>query len=169
MGMATDLEGASERFAELFPEIYLRLHARKDRSSLRVTPQMWAMLQHLAMAGPLTVTEAAAHFERAQSVVSGTVDALCEKGLLERMTDARDRRRTLVWLTEDGQDLLVKERRVLDGARLARAMARLSASEQNGLLDGMAALVRACSAVAEDERRVHEPKQRVTEKKEKKR
>ncbi len=77
----------SERFADLFPEVYSRLHSRKERSATRVTPQMWAVLQHLAMAGPLTVTEAA-HFERSQSVVSETVDALCKKDLVERMPDA---------------------------------------------------------------------------------
>ena len=139
-----------ERFAALFPEIYLRLHARKDRAALRVTPQMWAMLQHLAMAGPLTVTEAAEHFGRAQSVVSETVDTLCEKKLLERVRDARDRRRTLVWLTDEGHAFLANERRVLDDERLARAMARLSAEHRRGLLEGMAALVEACDALAKD-------------------
>jgi DNA-binding MarR family transcriptional regulator len=131
------------RFHDLFPEIYLRFHVRRERDATRVTPQMWAMLQHFALAGPLTVTEAAEHFDRAQSVVSETVDALCEKGLLERMTDARDRRRTLVWLTEEGHAFLARERRILDDARLAKAMARLSPAERRGLLHGMEALVRA--------------------------
>src|SRR5688500_6080538 len=141
----------SERFADLFPQVYLRLHARKDRTRTKVTPQMWAVLQHLAMAGPLTVTEAAAHFGRAQSVVSETVDTLCEKNLLERMRDERDRRRTLVWLTEAGQAFLAKEQRVLDDERLALAMARLPPATRRGLLDGMAALVAAAGAVP------HEP------------
>jgi DNA-binding MarR family transcriptional regulator len=112
---------------------------------------MWAMLQHLAMAGPLTVTEAAAHFGRAQSVVSETIDGLCAKHLLERMPDARDRRRTLVWLTDEGHAFLTSERRVLDDERLARAMARLSATERTALIEGMTALVRACDALAVDE------------------
>jgi DNA-binding MarR family transcriptional regulator len=142
-----------ERFADLFPEIYLRLHARKARSATRVTPQMWAILQHFAMAGPLTVTEAAAHFGRAQSVVSETVDALCEKNLLERMRDARDRRRTLVWLTDAAHVFLVKERRVLDPDRLGRAMRRLSASQRRGLLDGMEALLRECDATRTEKNR----------------
>ena len=142
-GMTARADG--ERFAGLFPEVYLRFHARKDRDATRVTPQMWAMLQHFALAGPLTVSEAATHFERAQSVISESVDALVDKGLLERMTDERDRRRTLVWLTDEGQAFLVRERRVLDETRLANAMARLSPAERQGLVEGMEALLRAAT------------------------
>lgn len=140
------MHDAASRFAELFPEIYLRLHARKDRRAARLTPQMWAVLHHLAMAGPLTVTECAAHFDRAQSVITETFDALERKGLLERMRDARDRRRTLVWLTDAAQDAMAKERRVLDDERLAYAIGKLDARVQAGLIAGMEALVRACDA-----------------------
>jgi DNA-binding MarR family transcriptional regulator len=146
----SDSDGSSARFAQLYPEIYLRLHLRKDRSSTRVTPQMWAVLQHLAMAGPLTVTEASAHFDRAQSVVSETIDALCAKNLLERMRDERDRRRTLVWLTDHGQAFLTNERRVLDEVRLAQAMQRLSPAQRRGLIAGVTALVEACDALRID-------------------
>jgi DNA-binding MarR family transcriptional regulator len=170
--MAT-AEKDGERFADLFPEVYLRLHARKDRASTRVTPQMWGMLQHLAIAGPLTVSEAAAHFDRAQSVVSETIDALCDKGLLERMRDARDRRRTLVWLTDEGHAFLSRERRVLDDVRVALAMAKLSQAERSGLLEGMAALVRACDALAVQRaptaKRATRTSTKVDRKKEKKR
>jgi DNA-binding MarR family transcriptional regulator len=139
-----DAEVAAARFAELFPELYLRLHPRRDRKAIAVTPQMWAMLTHLAMAGPLTVGECARHFERAQSVVSETLDALEKKGLLERMSDARDRRRTLVWLTEEGHAHLRRARRVLDDARLTAAMKRLAAPERRRLIEAMSALVGAC-------------------------
>ncbi|HLK39496.1 MAG TPA: MarR family transcriptional regulator [Polyangiaceae bacterium] len=139
-----DAEEAAARFAELFPELYLRLHPRRDRKATAVTPQMWAVLTHLAMAGPLTVGECARHFERAQSVVSETLDALEKKKLLERMPDARDRRRTLVWLTDTGHEHLRRTRRVLDDARLTAAMRRLAASERHQLIEAMSALVGAC-------------------------
>jgi DNA-binding MarR family transcriptional regulator len=54
------------------------------------------VLEHLALAGPLTVGEAAAHMNRAQSVVSEIVTHLERDGLLERQTDPGDRRRTLI-------------------------------------------------------------------------
>lgn len=134
----TAAEGA--RFAELFAEVYLRFHVRRPPTEPRVTPQAWAMLQHLAATGPLTVGEAALHFGRAQSVVSESLEALVTRGLLERMTDPRDRRRTLVWLTDEGQALLARERRVLDEDRLAAALVRLAPAQREGLLQGMAAL-----------------------------
>jgi DNA-binding MarR family transcriptional regulator len=141
-----DGDEAAERFADLFPQVYLLLHARRGKSAVPLAPQMWAVLQHLAMAGPLTVSECARHFDRAQSVVSETVDALCKKGLLERMTDARDRRRTLVWLTGAAHEVMRKEKRVLDDERLSRATKKLTPAERRGLIEGMSALVRACES-----------------------
>src|SRR5215470_11634026 len=46
-----------------------------------------AVLEHLAHAGPLTVGEAAAHLNRAQSVVSEIVSHLERQGMLEREGD----------------------------------------------------------------------------------
>ncbi|MBS2014052.1 MAG: winged helix-turn-helix transcriptional regulator [Deltaproteobacteria bacterium] len=137
----------AERFADLFPEVYLRLHARRDRAATSVTPQMWAVLQHLSLSGPLTVTEAAAHFGRAQSVVSEMVDALERKRLLERMRDARDRRRVLVWLTDEGLAFMTQRRRVLDDERLVLAMRAMDPSVRSGLVKGMQALVDACEGL----------------------
>jgi DNA-binding MarR family transcriptional regulator len=140
-------DDAGAQFAELFPEVYRRLHARRGKDSVRLTPQMMAVMMHLSMSGPLTVGEMARHLERAQSVVSEIVDGLVAKGLLERMPDARDRRRTLVWLTDAAHEAMRRDRDVLDPARLARAMSALSDAERRGLLDGMRALVRAAEAL----------------------
>jgi hypothetical protein len=65
------------------------------------------------MARPLTIGEAAAHLDRAQSVVSEIVSHLEDDGLLERERDPADRRRTLVWLTPAGQSALRRDREVL--------------------------------------------------------
>jgi hypothetical protein len=51
----------ASRFGDLFPRVYLLFHARKAKGAVSLTPQMWAVLQHLSMAGPLTVTECAKH------------------------------------------------------------------------------------------------------------
>ena len=104
-----------------------------------------AVLTHLAVAGPLTVGEAATHLGRAQSVVSEIVDGLQRKGLLERERDPADRRRTLVWLTETGQDTLRRDGEVLAVDALTVALHRLSDDVRAGLLDGAAALLAAAS------------------------
>lgn len=90
----------SEEFAALFRAIYLTFH-RRDGPRSNLTGASRAVLQHLAMTGPVTIGEAAEHLGRAQSVVSETVSQLEGHGLLEREVDVRDRRRTLVWLTDD--------------------------------------------------------------------
>jgi DNA-binding MarR family transcriptional regulator len=138
---------ASQAFAELFGAVFLRFHRRGPKRS-RWTPQGWAVLQHLEMAGPLTVTEAAKHMERAQSVMSEILDGLVRKGLLSRMRDARDRRRTLVWLTDEGRAAMATERQVLCFDRLAQAFAKLSENVRADLLHGLRALVEASPQAA---------------------
>jgi len=101
------------------------------------------VLTHLAVTGPLTVGEAAAHLGRAQSVVSEIVDGLARKGLLERERDPHDRRRTLVWLTGEGQDVLRRDGEVLAVDALAAALRRVPAELRAGLLAGASALLAA--------------------------
>ncbi len=132
----------ARRFGELFPEVFRFLHSRPDAGT-RLTPQAQAVLLHLAHAGPLTVTEAARHFGRAQSVVSEIVEGMVARGLLERLRDERDRRRTLIWLTPAGREAMERQYQVLDPTRVAGAFARLSAQDAQGLIDGLARLVEA--------------------------
>ena len=99
------------------------------------------MLEHLALAGPLTVGEAAAHMSRAQSVISEIVSHLERQGLLEREDDPADRRRTLIWLTAQGHEALRRDRQVLSVDMLASAMARLPPGQADELIAGLTTLV----------------------------
>src|SRR5579864_7156301 len=96
---------AAEEFCDLFPAVYLHF-CKRPRRDRRLTPQMAAVLSHLSLSGPLTVGEMAVHFDRAQSVVSEIVDGLVTKGLLARVRDQRDRRRTLVWLSDAAHEAM---------------------------------------------------------------
>jgi DNA-binding MarR family transcriptional regulator len=139
MSRATE---AAAAFAELFPAVYLRFHRRDDKRS-ELTAAARAVLQHLSIAGPLTVSEMARHLDRAQSVVSEIVDGLCRHGWLERARDPADRRRALLWLTDAGVELLSRDRDVLSRALLERAMAAMTDADRTALLVGMRALVEA--------------------------
>ena len=106
---------AAAEFEGLFREVYLTFH-RRDAPRSGMAGASRAVLQHLVLAGPLTVGELAAHLDRAQSVVSDIVTHL------EREADPADRRRTLVWLTEAGRTALDRENQVLDLPLLATAL-----------------------------------------------
>jgi DNA-binding MarR family transcriptional regulator len=148
------MDDAASAFCELFPSLYLGFCRRHDgdRQASRLTAQQDAVLHHLAMSGPLTVGEMARHFARAQSVVSEIVDGLEQRGLLERMRDARDRRRTLVWLTDEAHELLGRRRQVLDPARVERAMRALPRDRRALLIEALRELVQAAEREARKEK-----------------
>jgi DNA-binding MarR family transcriptional regulator len=130
----------AEQFAELFRAVYLTFH-RRDRPRSELPGASRAVLEHLALAGPLTIGEAAAHLRRAQSVISEIVTHLERDGLLERENDPGDRRRTLVWLTPGGHEALERDREVLGVDLLTRAMSRLTPDQADALTSGMRALI----------------------------
>ncbi|HLX47781.1 MAG TPA: MarR family winged helix-turn-helix transcriptional regulator [Streptosporangiaceae bacterium] len=129
----------AERFAELFRAVYLTFH-RRDGPRSQLPGASRAVLEHLALAGPLTVGETAAHLSRAQSVVSEIVSHLERQNLLERERDPADGRRTLIWLTPRGHDLLRQEREVLGLDLLATALARMPPGQADALITGLQAL-----------------------------
>jgi DNA-binding MarR family transcriptional regulator len=130
----------AERFAEVFRAVYLTFH-RRDGPRSQLAGASRAVLEHLAMAGPLTVGEAAAHLSRAQSVVSEIVSHLERQGLLERESDPGDRRRTLIWLTPAGDEALRRDREVLGTDLLAPALSRLPPGQADALIAGLRTLV----------------------------
>ena len=130
-------------FATLFPAVYARFCRRWEPGEYRPSIETAAILEHLADAGPLTVSEAAAHFDRSQAATSERLARLERRGLLERVPDERDQRRHLVWLTKRGRDTVADIRRVLEPRRLDRAFARMSARARRELVSGMKALLRA--------------------------
>jgi DNA-binding MarR family transcriptional regulator len=136
----TGEQARAERFAELFRAVYLTFH-RRDRPRSELPGASRAVLEHLALAGPLTIGEAAAHMNRAQSVISEIVTHLERDVLLERQNDPADRRRTLIWLTPGGHEALRRDREVLGVDLLARAIARQPAGQADALNAGMRALI----------------------------
>ncbi len=134
-------------YAELFPAVYLHFH-RRDGKERDLSAASRGVLQHLTLTGPLTIGELSAHLDRVQSATSEIVDHLEGDGLLERMRDPRDKRRVLVWLTDEGHARLVRDRQVLSVELLERAMAELEPNEREALLTGTRALLRAARALS---------------------
>jgi DNA-binding MarR family transcriptional regulator len=141
--VTSDAERARE-FAELFRAVYLTFH-RRDGPRSQLPNASLAVLEHLAMAGPLTVGEASAHLRRAQSVVSEIVSHLERQSLLERESDPADRRRTLIWLTPAGHAALRRDREVLSADLLASALAKMPSDQASALLAALRALVQSAT------------------------
>jgi DNA-binding MarR family transcriptional regulator len=143
-GLVSDDAGQAREFAELFRAVYLTFH-RRDGPRSQLPNASLAVLEHLALAGPLTIGEAAAHLHRAQSVVSEIVSHLERQGLLERESDPDDRRRTLIWLTGAGHDTLRGQREVLSVELLAGALRTMPAEESSALLRALRSLVQSAN------------------------
>lgn len=148
-----DAAAAARSYGALFPAVYLRFH-RRDGKSRDLSGASRAVLLHLAQAGPMTVGECARHLDRAQSVVSEIVDQLEKNGLLARVRDEADRRRVLVWLTDEGRARMTDEQEVLGQELLERAMAAMTPDERARLIDGTRALVEAADRLARTPREV---------------
>jgi len=127
------IQEQTQTFTRLYSEVYALFHRAIPKRTL-LTPESLAVLEHFRLAGPLTVTEAARHMERAQSVMSGIIDQLVTKGLVIRIRDERDKRRVLVWLSELGRTTMAGESEVLCPERLGAALFGLRASERESLL-----------------------------------
>ncbi len=132
---------AADQFTELFPALYRRFHRRVHHTVYQMTSESLAVVQHLADSGPLTVTEAARHMDRSQAAMSEILRRLTDRGVLARMPDDRDRRRILVWLTDEGRAALEQARSVLSVELLQSAMQQLPAADRDALLKGLQSLL----------------------------
>jgi len=140
---AMDVGEAAGALAAIFAELYLRLYQRIDPRVWRPSQEALLVLQHLASTGPLTVTEAARHLDRSQAAVSELITRLVRRGLLAKMADERDRRRHLVWLTDEGLELLRRTHQVLSLELVEAALGRMTSRERGELIQHLRTLLEA--------------------------
>lgn len=134
----------SQAFAKEFELLYREIYARSVRrvrdKRHRLSPTTVGFLSHLAMTGPMTLSELSIHFDRAQSTLSEMVEHLCAKAYIERQREPNDGRRFLIWLTKEGQLALREAQTVLDLNQLASAGELLSQKDQTALISLLGAL-----------------------------
>ena len=100
-----------------------------------------ATLSTLTRRGPRRVTELAASEGVAQPSMTALVTALERDGLVERQPDPRDRRASLVTVTDSGREYVARRRRI--GAELVTStLEELSESDRSALADAVDALRR---------------------------
>ena len=124
----------TDRFQELFQAIYWQAVRRLPDEHARLSPQTIAVLRLIGQNGPLTAAELAQALGRAQSTMSEVIGRVISAGLVARMTDSRDRRRHLIWLTAAGRAALTDSTTTLDPVVLDRMATALSAADRYTLI-----------------------------------
>jgi DNA-binding MarR family transcriptional regulator len=100
-------DGADETLSEAFWRVarLLRHHSRESLARWDIAPSHGRALGVLARHGPARLRELSEHLHIAARSATEVVDALQERGLVERRPDPADRRATLVVLTGKGHQV----------------------------------------------------------------
>lgn len=138
-------EAIVEEVCRLFPAIFQCFYRRTKTQDYRPSLESLSVLQHLLSVGPMTVGEACLHFDRSQASMSEIFSRLEARGLLDRIRDAQDRRRSLLWLSEAGRRTLEESSQILSPELLLPAIAKMSDRNRQQLVEGMAALLKAAA------------------------
>ncbi len=120
---------------ELLFELFM---AQKPRfpaiaAEFDLTPSQMHVLHLLGQGGPMPMHTLAASLACDASNVTGIVDRLEGRGLVERRSDAQDRRVKILGLTDEGLDLRERLRDLIFAP--PPPIARLSAADQRALRD----------------------------------
>ncbi len=95
--------------------------------------------------GPMMVSQLGQALGMGKPAASILVDQLAQLGLVERTEDVTDRRRTLVRLSQSGEEL-VRQLRQGRYELLSAWLDRLSEEDLNALVQGLSALARVATA-----------------------
>lgn len=140
-----DIRDPVQRSGELLREV-ARLYTRAQRvvaDCCRTTSTQCHLLTELARTGPLSQSELGTRVSLEKSWVSRAVDAMVERGLVDKQPNPADARSWLVTLTPEGERTVAELNRTLDDHAehlLASLNARERAAVENSLLLLMRAL-----------------------------
>ncbi|MFO8076303.1 MAG: MarR family transcriptional regulator [Egibacteraceae bacterium] len=133
------LTDGTRRLSDAFAKA-LELHP-SDLRAAELIGQHWAE--------PLRMGELGARLGLSSGAITGTVDRLERRGLVERQRDGADRRRTYLRLTPEGEAAAVDFYRD-SAARLREAVAGFDADEREVIARFLAAAVAAVSPTSQE-------------------
>ncbi|MBY0360182.1 MAG: MarR family transcriptional regulator [Candidatus Obscuribacterales bacterium] len=111
----------------------IEAHAHRSIASLDMSGTDFGILEALLHKGPLPVNTIGKKILLTSGSITTAVDRLEERGLVERIDDASDRRVRLVRLTASGTKL-IKAAFMQHQKHLEKAMSHLNKEEQRNLL-----------------------------------
>jgi len=136
----------NQSYAEQFDELYGRLWRAFFKADTEdLTQHERQLLHHIGSAQGVPLGVVARHLGIPKSSASEQVKGLERRGFLTRRRDPTDERRLSIVLTETGVARVTRDS-VLDLARLAAALKRISAADRRALLVGLERLAAAASA-----------------------
>lgn len=137
----TDETDRDDTLTEAFWSLARQLRRASSESLARwdVTPSQFRALRVLARHGQMQLSDLAEHLHIAARSTTEVVDGLEAKGLVGRSADQRDRRVTLVCLTEQGT-ALAAEIRASHGVEAERLFERLDEADRAHLARILSAL-----------------------------
>lgn len=128
-------------------DLVRRSRAELARSGL--TAAQLSVISVLGTRGALTLTELSSELELSHSTVSGIVDRLQARGIVQRTPSPTDRRSTRIALTEQAQRHALALGDGGPGARLVAALAAATPDERRAIRHGLALLRRFVEAAAD--------------------
>jgi MarR family transcriptional regulator, organic hydroperoxide resistance regulator len=135
-----------------YPQIYLACHVRHVRAAStphRLSARDSSLLVHLSPGQPVTPGTLAAHMGVGASSLSAAIRRLSRLGYLRREQNPRDRRVAALTLTAQGAKAMAATS-VLDSARVAALLEKLTPAQRKRALDGMELLAQAAQQLALD-------------------
>jgi DNA-binding MarR family transcriptional regulator len=129
----------------LYPQIYLACHVDHVRASStewRLSARDSSILAHLDTERGMSPKALAAHLNVAPSTLSAAIAKLGELGYISSDPPEADKRQRELRLTQKGEEAMAGTS-VLDAARVATLLERLSEAEQQSAVEGLRLLARA--------------------------
>ncbi len=120
----------------------IRRSGQADLASSGLTPQQGSLIEELTRQDGQTLNELCSRMGLAHSTVSGIVDRLAKKGLVERRADPKDRRYVRIHLNQMVGEYISYQLPSQRANLLVGAVQQAQPSERRIILDGLAALRR---------------------------
>jgi len=137
---------SNQSHAEQFDELYGRLWKAFFKADAEdLTQHERQLLHHVGSAQGVPLGVVARHLGIPKSSASEQVKGLERRGFLSRRRDPTDERRLSIVLTDTGVARVTRDS-ILDLARLAAALKRISAADRRALLVGLERLAAAAGA-----------------------
>ena len=110
---STNLDIVVRNLLEIYPPLLKKINTGDYMQKYRLTPNLCRILFILQSDEMLSLSELSQRMAMNRSNCSRAVDKLSDKELVKRETDPQDRRRTLLKLSEKGQERVENLRRYI--------------------------------------------------------